>query len=241
MLQIMDRLGNIAARHNIIKETRMSTLPQPFSAAGNAQFAAQLQLFQTFTSQAVATTGKIISLNLNTARASLEQSTDALRQVLAAEDPRDLLALTTRSQASFESMLAYGRALVGIATGVQAPAPRQETAPTLAAPTAAPELAPEPAPEPVAAVAVVEAVTLPVPAEAAPVKAAAKAVAKAVAKTTPKTTAAKPAAAPFPVADGKPVKVKITGLKTAEARKLAAPIPPAAQLEMLAAAPKKKK
>lgn len=215
----------------------MSTLPQPFSAAGNAQFAAQLQLFQTFTSQAVATTGKIISLNLNTARATFEQSTDALRQVLAAEDPRDLLALTTRSQASFESMLAYGRALVGIATGVQAPAPRQDAAPTLAAPTAAPEAAPEPAPEPVAAAAVVEAVTLPVPAEAAPVKAAAKAVAKA----TPKTTAAKPAAAPFPVADGKPVKVKVTGLKTAEARKPAASIPPAAQLEMLAAAPKKKK
>jgi phasin family protein len=235
MLQIMDRLGNIAARHNIIKETRMSTLPQPFSAAGNAQLAAQLQLFQTFTSQAVATTGKIISLNLNTARTSLEQSTDALRQVLSAEDPRDLLALTTRSQASFESMLAYGRALVGIATGVQAPAPRQGAAPTLAAPTAAPEAAP--APELVAAVAVVEAVTLPVPAEAAPGKAAAK----AVAKTTPKTPAVKPAAAPFPVADGKPVKVKVTGLKTAEARKPAASIPPAAQLEMLAVAPKKKK
>eukprot|EP01041_Mallomonas_annulata_P019912 gene19912-39464_t len=78
----MDRLGNIAARHNILKETRMSNLPQPFSAAGNAHFAAQLQLFQTFTSQAVATTGKIINLNLTTARTSLEQSTEALRQVL---------------------------------------------------------------------------------------------------------------------------------------------------------------
>lgn len=211
----------------------MSNLPQPFSAAGNAHFAAQLQLFQTFTSQAVATTGKIINLNLTTARTSLEQSTEALRQVLSAEDPRDLLALTTRSQATFESMLAYGRALAGIATGVQQAVARKEAAPVLAAPT----VAPEPAPETVVEAPVVEAVTLPVPAEVAPVKA--KPAVKAVAKTTPKAPAAKPVAAPFPLADGKPVKV--TGLKAAEAKKPAATVPPPAQLDMLAATPKKKK
>ncbi|MES2016250.1 MAG: phasin family protein [Pseudomonadota bacterium] len=98
----------------------MSTLPEQFSAARQSQVEAQLKLFQTYTSSAVENTEKIIALNLSTARASMEKSSNAMRQLLAAQDPRDLIALTTQTQENFESMLAYGRELFSIATGSQA-------------------------------------------------------------------------------------------------------------------------
>ena len=98
----------------------MSTLPEQFSAAQKSQVESQLKFFQSFTSKAVESTEKVIALNMSHSRDQFEKSTAALRQLWTVKDPRDLLSLTTQSQASFDSLLAYGRGLADIAAGAAA-------------------------------------------------------------------------------------------------------------------------
>ncbi|CUI05240.1 phasin family protein [Massilia antarctica] len=100
----------------------MSNLPEQFSAARKAQLEAQFDAFRHFSGKAVENTEKLIALNLRTTRASVEKSTAAFQQLLAAKDPRDLLALTAHSRESFNTILDYGRALFGIAGSVSAEA-----------------------------------------------------------------------------------------------------------------------
>lgn len=114
----------------------MSNLPEQFSAARKAQLEAQLDAFRHFSGQAVENTEKLIALNLQTTRASVEKSTAALQQLLTAKDPRDLFALTTHSRDSFDSLLAYSRALFGIADSARAAAPPLASVSALAAPQA---------------------------------------------------------------------------------------------------------
>lgn len=197
----------------------MSTLPEQFSAARRSQVEAQIKFFQNFTAKAAESAEKIVALNLSVTRASMEKSSAAVRQLLTAQDPRDLLALTTQTQEYFDSMMAYGRQLFSIASGTQAallqrsaPAPAPTPAPATAstpAPAKAPALAapvpvPEPAPEP-------EAVLT---ATVAPVEVKAKPIAKAASKVAVKPAAVKPAAAPFPAAAAPLV---VSGIKPVEA------------------------
>lgn len=79
----------------------------------------QFDYLQSLAASSIDSAGKIIALNLSTVRASMEQSSAAMRQMFSVKDPRDLLALTTATQERFESMLAYGRALADIASGTQ--------------------------------------------------------------------------------------------------------------------------
>ncbi len=223
----------------------MSTLPEQFSAARKSQVEAQINFFQHAAASAVENAEKILALNLSTTRATMENSSAAVRQLLSAQDPRDLFALTTQSQASFERMLAYGRQLFSIAATSQAtllkqalpvvappvpetPQPGASKVVPLFAPEAPTALAPEPA-----------AKSTP----AAPPAAKAKPLAKAVSKVGAKAVAAKPAAAPLPDAD-KPVVV--TSLKAVEASPPPAPVSGKPviddkQLDMLAPKAKAKK
>lgn len=115
----------------------MSNLQEQFSAARKAQLEAQLDAFRHFSGQAVENTEKLIALNLKTTRASVEKSTAAIQQLLSAKDPRDLFALTAHSRDSFDTLLAYSRALFGIAGSARAEVPSFATVPSLAAPGAA--------------------------------------------------------------------------------------------------------
>lgn len=115
----------------------MSNLQEQFSAARKAQLEAQLDAFRHFSGQAVENTEKLIALNLKTTRASVEKSTAAIQQLLSAKDPRDLFALTSHSRDSFDTLLAYSRALFGIAGSTRVEAPSFATVPSLAAPGAA--------------------------------------------------------------------------------------------------------
>ncbi|MDQ1922984.1 phasin family protein [Massilia pseudoviolaceinigra] len=116
----------------------MSNLPEQFSAARKAQLEAQFDAFRHFSGKAVENTEKLIALNLSTTRASVEKSTAAFQQLLAAKDPRDLLALTAHSRESVKSFLDYSRALFGIAGSVGTAAAKVSTlsAPGLARPPA---------------------------------------------------------------------------------------------------------
>lgn len=127
----------------------MFSIPEQFSAARNSQIEAQLDLFGNYGAKAVVRAEQLLALNVQTAKAALEQSSATVRQILAAQDPRDLLSLTTQGQQQFDSLLAYGRALVEIATGQAAAAPaapvKAKPALVLAAPLAAPQAEAEPA------------------------------------------------------------------------------------------------
>jgi phasin family protein len=200
----------------------MSTLPEQFAAARTSQVEAQINFFQNYASSAVENTEKLFALNLSTTRASMEKSSAAVRQLLTAQDPRDLFALTTQTQENFESLLAYGRQLFSIASGSQAALLKQATPPALEAPKA---------PKVKAAPAVVEAAAPPKTAPAAPPVVKAKPVEK-VEKVAAEETTPAPA---FPVASGP---VVVTSLKAVEAT------PPSAepkQLDMLVPKPKAKK
>ena len=213
----------------------MSTLTEQFSAVRKSQVEAQIDFFQSFSAKAVESAEKIAALNLATTRALMAKSSADVLQLLTIKDPRDLIALTTQTQSGFDTLLAYGRALAGIASGAQQallPARTSEAQPALAleAPPAtafAPEVAAEPA------------------AEALPA-AKAKPIAKAASKAA-RSVPSKPAAAPLSTLDEP---VVVTGLKAVEAAPPPAPVSgtPAIeeakqpkQQELLAAAPKAKK
>jgi phasin family protein len=236
----------------------MSTLPEQFSAARKSQIEAQLNYFRTCTSKAFEGAEQLIALNFNTSRASLDKSAAAVKQVIAAKDPGELLALGSQSQANFDQLMAYGRALLNIASGVQtaliaaasaattseAPKPVAKLVPHALKPAPAPKVeaapVPAPAPAPVVAAApvavaepapVVETATLPEPVVP-------------VAKTVKKpAVAAEPAPAELPVVKAKPVaKAARKASGKAVATKPAASFPVAEkQIDLLAPkAPRKR-
>lgn len=99
----------------------MFTIPEQFSAASKANFEAQLALLSALTSKTFESVEKVIGLNLNVAKASLEESNAAAKQFLTVKDPQEWLALTAaQAQPNAEKALAYGRHLASIASGVQA-------------------------------------------------------------------------------------------------------------------------
>ena len=96
----------------------MRPLPEQFSEARKLQLEAQFNFFSTFAGKAFESAEKLIALNFDASRASLEKSSALVRQMIAAKDPRDLFALTSQTQFQFESVLSYGRQLFGIASAV---------------------------------------------------------------------------------------------------------------------------
>lgn len=144
----------------------MTSLPEQLSAVRTAQLEAQLDFFRRLTAQAFDSTSKLVALNISTSRDSVERTSKAVRELLAAHEPRDLFQLGSHAEEQFRSMFAYGRELFSIATGAQgaalrAPEPVLLAAPrSIEAPQAAPpvpQAAPEPVPEPVQAKSETEA------------------------------------------------------------------------------------
>lgn len=143
----------------------MFMIPEQFSAAAKSHLESQLKLISTLTSSALDGAEKIITLNINTGKATVEKSSESVKQLLAVKDARELFALgATQSQPNIENLMAYGRRLFSIASGTQSellqsakvqPAPAAYVAPKAAArPLAAETAAPAPvaklADEPVA-------------------------------------------------------------------------------------------
>jgi phasin family protein len=99
----------------------MFAIPEQFSAASKANFEAQLSLITALTNKAFEGVEKVVDLNLNVAKASLEESNSAAKQFLAAKDAQEWLSLAAaQAQPNAEKALAYGRHLASIASGVQA-------------------------------------------------------------------------------------------------------------------------
>ncbi|MFC4930245.1 phasin family protein [Massilia sp. GCM10023247] len=130
----------------------MTSLPEQFSAARQAQLDNSFKLIRSFSDQALDRTSRVLALQLHASRAAVEQSSQAMRQLLAARDPRDLLALGSQSQQHLSTMLDYSRELFSIATsGMSIPMLRSAGLPGQAAPEPAPQQAALPAMAPTAA------------------------------------------------------------------------------------------
>ncbi|MBC3911014.1 MULTISPECIES: phasin family protein [Undibacterium] len=99
----------------------MFTAPEQLSAATKANFDAQLALFTSLTGKAFEGVEKFIELNLNAAKSSLEESSAATKQLLAAKDPQEFFNLSAaQAQPTAEKVLAYSRHLSNIASSTQA-------------------------------------------------------------------------------------------------------------------------
>jgi len=99
----------------------MFTIPEQFSSVAKANLEAQLSLITNLTNKAFESVEKVVDLNLNVAKASLEDSSIAARQLLSAKDPQEFFSLTAaQAQPTAAKAIAYGRHLAGIATSAQA-------------------------------------------------------------------------------------------------------------------------
>jgi len=213
----------------------MSSLTEQFSAVTKSQLEAQFKIFNTFASTAVDSAEKVIALNLNTTKASVEKSSATARKLLEAKDAQELFSLNAAQPSGFDNLLAYGRQLYNIATAAQTELLQsaqsgikqaQEQAQELA--KAVPLAAVTKAAQPVAPV--VEVAPAPGPAAPPPTLAAAVSAAVATPDNAPVIAEASTASANEPVA-APPQKAAKAPVKPKPA---AAPIEPPAAVEVKA-------
>ena len=99
----------------------MFAIPEQFSNATKANFESQFALFSSLTNKAFEGVEKFVDLNITAAKASLEESSVATKQLLAAKDPQEFFTLTAaQAQPAAEKAIAYGRHLASIASGTGA-------------------------------------------------------------------------------------------------------------------------
>ncbi len=140
----------------------MFPLPQQLSDAAKSQWETQLDIFHTLSNKVFDSTDQIIALNLDTGKAALAKTTETAQQLLAVQDPRELISYgTSQAQPAIESILAYSRQLFGIASRTQADLLATASARLDAAAPATAPAAPASAPVQVEAI-----VDVPVPAAA---------------------------------------------------------------------------
>lgn len=123
----------------------MTSLSDHLSTVRQSQWEAQLDVFRTLTNRALDSANQLIALNLRTSRASVEQATGTIQQMLHATDPRDLVAIGSQAQGQWQQLFSYSRELLGIAAGVRQAALASVPAAQLAAPVPPVQLVPAPA------------------------------------------------------------------------------------------------
>jgi phasin family protein len=181
----------------IISGETMSSITEQFSAATKSQLEAQFKIFNTIASAAVESAEKVIALNLNATKASVEKSSAAAKQWLAVKDPKELFTLSAQQPGSFDSLLAYGRELASIASAAQAELIKSAQSSFKQVSELAAAAKPAVLPQSVPAAPSTQTIPEAAPALAAAVSAAVIAANEPIA-APPKPPKAKPAAAPIP-------------------------------------------
>jgi phasin family protein len=99
----------------------MPSIPEQFATAAKTHFEAQLGLINALTSKAFEGVEKVIDLNVNATKTSLEEASDTVEQLSGSKDPQALLsAVTEKMQPNAEKALDYSRHLTEIAASMQA-------------------------------------------------------------------------------------------------------------------------
>lgn len=98
----------------------MLNTAEQLTAAARAQMEAQLNLATSVSDSMIGGAEKLMGLNLQAAKAGLENSITNARQLLAAKDPQELFATASQqAQPQAEIALTYARHLATIARGKQ--------------------------------------------------------------------------------------------------------------------------
>lgn len=98
----------------------MTSITEQLSATSKTQLETQLNLMDAVLRKSVEGVQQVAALNLHTARNVFERGTNSARELLAAKDARDILALATKPLPTVEGLLAYSRELFSIASRAQA-------------------------------------------------------------------------------------------------------------------------
>jgi phasin family protein len=99
----------------------MFAIPEQFSDATKVNFEAQIALLTELASKTFESVEKIVDLNINVFKASIEESTATAKELLSAKDPQEFFSLSAaKAQPNAEKALAYGRHLATIASSTQA-------------------------------------------------------------------------------------------------------------------------
>lgn len=99
----------------------MFAIPEQFSNATKASFESQFALMSSLMAKTFEGMEKLVELNITAAKASLDESSNAARQLLAAKDPQEFFSLTAaQAQPTAEKAMSYTRQLASIAAGTQA-------------------------------------------------------------------------------------------------------------------------
>lgn len=104
----------------------MFSIPEQFSAQFSSslpqiqtQLQSQLNFVNSVAGKAVESAGKLATLNIHAAKASVEKSSATAKQLLHAKDAQEFFQLTSFQPASFDGLLEYGRELWAIAQETQ--------------------------------------------------------------------------------------------------------------------------
>jgi phasin family protein len=93
---------------------------EQFSSAAKANLENQIAIAQLFNAKAFEGVSQLVDLNLKAAKASLEESTAAVQQLLAAKDVTEAAQLfAAQGQPTAAKAVAYTRNLAGIAASTQ--------------------------------------------------------------------------------------------------------------------------
>ncbi len=93
---------------------------EQFSSAAKANFETQFAAAQAFNAKAFEGVSQLVDLNLKAAKASLEESSATVAQLLAAKDVREAVQLlAAQGQPTAAKAVAYTRNLAGIAAATQ--------------------------------------------------------------------------------------------------------------------------
>lgn len=104
-----------------LKEEFMFPIPEQFSVATKTNFESQLAMITALSNKTFESVEKIVGLNMNAVKASLEESTVAAHKFMSAKDPQEFFNLTAeQSKPNTEKALAYSRHLANIASSAQA-------------------------------------------------------------------------------------------------------------------------
>jgi phasin family protein len=99
----------------------MFSIPEQFSTATKTSMEAQFAIFSTLTGKAFEGVEKLIDLNLNAAKSSMEEASTTAKQLLSAKDAQEFFSLSAaQAQPTAEKATAYGRQLAAIAADTQA-------------------------------------------------------------------------------------------------------------------------
>lgn len=98
----------------------MNSSAEQFSEAARHQFESQLSLTTVLTDTMIDSMEKMMGLNLQAAKATLEASVASAHKLLAAKDPQEFFSLSaSQAQPQTEVVMTYGRHLASIAASTQ--------------------------------------------------------------------------------------------------------------------------